>query len=93
MNVADEDIARFLRLFSFLDLQEIDRIQTEHNQKPELRMGQQKLAYLVTQIIFGTQAAETAKQISEFMFADNKITKLMACDDVSLSAIAEEING
>lgn len=91
MNVADEDIARFLKLFSFLNLEEIDRIQQEHDQKPELRMGQKKLAYLVCQIIFGTQAADMAQRVTEFMFADNKVELLRTCDAHMKQAIAHEV--
>ena len=91
MNTSDEDVSRFLKVYSLLDLVEIDAIQQEHDQKPELRMGQKRLAYLVTQIIFGTQAADMAQRVTEFMFADNKVELLRTCDAHMKQAIAQEV--
>lgn len=93
MNVADEDVARFLKVYSLLELQDIDRIQHDHMQAPELREGQKQLAYLVCQIIFGTEAAEQAKKISDFMFAQDKVSMLQSSNAAMLEAIAKELNG
>jgi tyrosyl-tRNA synthetase len=68
MNATDEDIERYLKLFCFLDLQEIWAIITEHQKDPSKRYGQQQLAYLATQIVFWTQAAEYANSIRIALF-------------------------
>jgi len=92
MNAADVDVSRYLKLFTFLDLNEIEDIQAQHNQNPELRLGQKKLAYLVCQIIFSTEEAEQAKLTSEFMFAENKIEVLKGLPEESQRSLAKEVN-
>lgn len=91
MNVTDEDVSRFLKIYSLLTLDEIDDIQKKHDASPELRSGQKELAYRVCQIIFGTKAAEQAKQISEFMFAEDKLLALQSLDLETKSGIAKEV--
>jgi tyrosyl-tRNA synthetase len=91
MNTADGDVARFLKVYSLLSLEEIDRIQHDHDQHPELREGQKALAYLVCQIIFGTKAAEEAKKVSEFMFAEDKVELLKNLDNQMKQVIAKEV--
>lgn len=93
MNAADPDISRYLKLFTFLSLEEIEAIQAEHNKSPELRAGQKKLAFLVCQIIFGTEEAEQAKQISEFMFSENKIERIKKSSQEDMVNIAINIDG
>lgn len=91
MNVADADVSRFLKVYSLLDLEEIENIQKKHDQAPELRYGQKELAYRVCQIIFWTQAAETAKEVSVFMFSANKLELLRNADEATKMAIAKEV--
>jgi len=66
---------------------------TKHNQAPQDRMGQKTLAYHVVQIIRGTQAAQQAQQVTEFMFADSKVASLKDKDKKFMSSIVEQIGG
>lgn len=91
MNVADADVSRFLKVYSLLDLEEIENIQRKHDEAPELRYGQKELAYRVCQIIFGTKAAETAKEVSVFMFSNDKLELLRNADEATKMAIAKEV--
>jgi tyrosyl-tRNA synthetase len=91
MNVADADVSRFLKVYSLLDLEEIENIQKKHDEAPELRYGQKELAYRVCQIIFGTKAAETAKEVSVFMFSNDKLELLRNADEATKMAIAKEV--
>jgi len=91
MNVADADVSRFLKVYSLLDLEEIANIQKKHDEAPELRYGQKELAYRVCQIIFGTRAAEIAKEVSIFMFSNNKLELLRNADEATMEAIKKEV--
>lgn len=91
MNVPDEDVSRFLKIYSLLDLAQIAEIQTNHNKQPEARNGQKELAYRVCQIIFGTKSAEQAQKVSEFMFADNKLELLKQSSTEDKKAIGREV--
>lgn len=93
MNVADSDVGRFLKIYSLLGLDQIDDILQKHHLAPEHRLGQKELAYRVCQIIFGSKAAESAKEVSEFMFSDRKVELLKTADDLVKQAIAKEVGG
>lgn len=52
MNVPDEDVSRFLKIYSLLDLAQIQEIQNKHNEDPAKRFGQEKLAFNICRILF-----------------------------------------
>jgi tyrosyl-tRNA synthetase len=64
----DTDVSRFLKAFTLLELDEIEAIITQHQQNPELRYGQQRLAQYLTTMIFGKSAALQAEKVSEILF-------------------------
>ena len=68
MNSLDEDLAKYLKLFTYLDINEIDEIVKTHMENPEAREGQKLLAYKVIEIIHGSLEADLAVKISDFMF-------------------------
>ena len=71
MNVTDEDAIRFLKIFSFLDKEEIEEVAREHFAAPGARIGQRKVAYEVTKDIHGEEAAKEAIAMSEALFSGN----------------------
>lgn len=91
MNVSDQDVSRFLKIYSLLSLEEIEDIQKKHDLSPEHREWQRELAYRVCQIIFGTKAAEQAKEVSVFMFSDNKLELLRNTSSEIKQLIAKEL--
>ncbi len=93
LNVTDEDVNRFLRLFTLLTMEEIDAIVAEHSQQPQLRIGQKTLAYRVVQIIHGTEAAEQAQAITDFVFASDKLDRIKSTDQSFVTALVEQIGG
>jgi len=70
MNSSDEDIEKYLKLFTLLSFDEIQAIIDTHTPNPSLRIGQQKLAYYITMTIFGAESAEHAKLITETLFGE-----------------------
>lgn len=91
LNTTDQDVSRFLKVYSLYTVDEINQIQEEHDLKPEMRIGQKKLAYAVCQIIFGTSLADQAQSITEFLFAEDKVEKLKDMDIDLKNSIAQEV--
>ncbi len=73
INTADEDIERYLKMLTLLEVEEIYEIVKKHMQKPENREWQKVLAYKVVEIIHWEKEAQMAQKISDFMFWDPKI--------------------
>jgi tyrosyl-tRNA synthetase len=66
VNVDDRDVVRFLKLLTFLPLDEINRLAKLEG--AELRLAKQALAYGVTAIVHGEDAAETAQNAARAAF-------------------------
>ncbi len=75
LNVADENIEHFLKIFTFLPLEEIARVCTEQREHPAARTGQKKLAHAVTSMVHGDAAAQGAEAISRALFGGGDLSK------------------
>lgn len=78
MNTPDEDIWRFMKILTLLDLDTIDKIVAEHSKNPQSRYGQQQLATYVVTTIFGEIAAKQAATISSILFGWQNIVNLLS---------------
>ncbi|PIQ25013.1 tyrosine--tRNA ligase [bacterium (Candidatus Blackallbacteria) CG17_big_fil_post_rev_8_21_14_2_50_48_46] len=83
----DRDVERFLRIFTFLGLDEISTLCAEHAEKPEQRLAQKRLAAEVTRIVHGEEALEKVLLASEVLFG-REITGL---SDADLSAVFADV--
>lgn len=71
LNFEDSMVEEYLKKFTFLSKEEIESIMTEHNQYPEKRIAQKRLAKEVLDFIHGEDAYEKAVKISESLFSGN----------------------
>ncbi len=85
-NSDDRDVGRFLRLFTFLDLDEIAAIEAEHAEDPRRRTGQRRLAEEATRTLHGEDAVAQARTASEVLFGDEAFAGL---DDRTLDEAFE----
>ena len=69
LNVADEDVASFLKYFTFLETDEISGSIDKMNANPGDRFAQKLLADSVTELVHGKNAVDSAKRISQILFA------------------------
>lgn len=69
INVSDADAIRYLKVFTFLNKNEIENVAVEHEKNPGLRHGQKILAYEVVTIIHGKDKADEAIKMSESLFS------------------------
>ena len=71
LNFEDSMVEEYLKKFTFLSKEEIESIMSEHNQSPEKRIAQKRLAKEVLDFIHGEDAYEKAVKISESLFSGN----------------------
>jgi len=64
----DRDAASYLKLFTFLDLDEIAQLTAEHEQSPEKRLAQRRLAVEMTRLVHGEDGLTAAVSASEALF-------------------------
>ena len=69
INQSDEDVIKFLKYFTFLSKEEIDKLEQSKNEAPHLREAQKALAENVTKLIHGQEALNDAIRISQALFS------------------------
>ena len=77
INVDDRDVGRFLKLFTFLPLPEIERLTAV--QGAELRAAKQALAFEATRIVHGDEAAEAAQRAAAAAFGGGGAARMPRC--------------
>ena len=68
LNVSDADAVRYLKSFTFLELDEIKEIESEFLKQPKERLAQHRLAREMTSLIHGPEEAEKAERASAALF-------------------------
>ncbi len=70
INIDDRDVGRYLRIFTFLPLDEIAAVERAQAENPASRSGQKLLAFEVTQLIHGEQVAREVASASGALFGE-----------------------
>ncbi|HEM6266361.1 tyrosine--tRNA ligase [Streptococcus suis] len=71
LNVMDDDAVRFLKIFTFLSLDEIAEIEEQFDAARHERLAQKILAKEVVTLVHGEEAYNQALNITEQLFAGN----------------------
>lgn len=69
-NQDDENVEKFLKIFTDLPLEEIATVMAEHAKNPGARIGQKRLAREVTTLVHGATAVDQVEKVSEVLFGD-----------------------
>lgn len=76
LNTSDESVVDYLKLFTFLTLEEIERIARDFAANPGSRGAQKILAYEVTKFVHGTEAVELVREVSDILFGEALLENL-----------------
>lgn len=76
VNTADADVIRYLRWFTFLDKEELDRLAVEVEERPFKREAQKRLAQEMTDLVHGVKAREGVELASQALFGRADIREL-----------------
>jgi tyrosyl-tRNA synthetase len=68
LNSADDDVIKFLKVFTFMALDEIVELEAAVQSDPQSRTAQLRLAEQVTELVHGSEALRSARRISECLF-------------------------
>ncbi len=82
INIADDDVIRKLKQFTFLEMDEINKLEESLKTEPHLRKAQKALAKEVTTFIHGEDAYLQAVRISEALFS-GKVNNL-SVEDINM---------
>jgi len=76
LNTSDESVIDYLKLFTFLPLQDIAVLEKDAQVNPGARAAQKKLAYEVTELVHGEVEAKAAAEVSGLLFGGGSVADL-----------------
>uniref|UniRef100_A0A8C8ZS44 Tyrosine--tRNA ligase n=1 Tax=Prolemur simus TaxID=1328070 RepID=A0A8C8ZS44_PROSS len=85
----DDSVERYLKLFTFLPLPEIDHIMQLHLKEPEKRGPQKRLAAEVTKLVHGREGLDSAKRCTQALY-HSSIDALEVMSDQELKELFKE---
>lgn len=88
LNVDDEGVADYLKVFTSIEPEEHEKMITEFKQDPTARTAQKYLAFEVTALIHGQKVAKSVKNVTEVLFGGKPISELSKTD---IEQLAQEI--
>ena len=90
LNVDDEGVIDYMKIYTLLSRDEVEAIAEQHNQAPEKREAQKKLAYEVTKLVHGEVAADSVVKITGVLFGSSEVSfSDLSEDDIAM--LAKEI--
>ena len=98
LKVADADVYKFLKYFTFLSIEEIDAIEAKDKASGTKPEAQRILAEEMTRLIHGEEALAAAQRISESLFAEDQshLTESdfeqLALDGLPTFEVSENLN-
>lgn len=86
INTHDDDVIRFLRLFTFLDEETVEGLAAAHSRDPAARVAHRRLAEETTRLLHGEDGLAEAQRATEVLFGDERFAGL---DDHVLADVFE----
>jgi len=91
LNVSDEDAAKYVKIFTVLDREEIDNIISEHNKTPHERLLQKRLAEEVTVTVHSKAEYEGAVEASQILFGKGTTESLKRMNENTFLSVFEGV--
>jgi len=88
LNQADADVVGYLKVFTFVAREEIERLERAVAEEPFKREAQRTLAWEVTALVHGTAAADAVVAASQAIFGRGELGDL---DAQTLAGVAREV--
>ncbi|MDR2854529.1 MAG: tyrosine--tRNA ligase [Prevotellaceae bacterium] len=91
LNVSDADAEKYIKIFTSLPKEEIEKIVAEQQAAPHLRLLQKRLAEEVTVLVHSREDYETAVEASQILFGNATSEALKKLDEDTLLSVFEGV--
>ena len=91
LNVSDDDAKKFIRIFTFLTKDEIEALEKQHDEAPNLRLLQKALAKDITIRVHGEEEYNKAVEASEILFGKGTTDTLKKLDSATFLSVFEGV--
>ncbi|MDR2423629.1 MAG: tyrosine--tRNA ligase [Prevotellaceae bacterium] len=90
-NVSDDDAKRYIKIFTMLDRDFIERLIAEHDANPHIRLLQKTLAKEITCMVHSEKDYNNAVEASMLLFGKGNTEKIAAIDEATLLEVFEGV--
>ena len=81
LNTSDMDAKNYIKIFTFLSKDVIEKLIVDHEANPHLRILQKKLASEITEIVHSTDELNNAVKASEVLFSKDFLKEIQEIDE------------
>ena len=81
LNTSDVDAKNYIKIFTFLSKDVIEKLIVDHKANPHLRILQKKLASEITEIVHSTDELNNAVKASEILFSKDFLKEIQEIDE------------
>ncbi|QCX40912.1 tyrosine--tRNA ligase [Aureibaculum algae] len=91
LNASDDDSEKYIKIFTFLDKETIEKLIEEHKEQPHLRLLQKTIANEVTRMVHSEEALENAIKASNILFGKSTSGDLKGLDEKTFLDVFEGV--
>ena len=88
LNLDDNGVEDYLKIYTLIEVAELDALMTEFKANPGDRAAQKYLAFEVTKLVHGEQQAKNVQNVSEVLFGQKQFEELSKTE---LEQLSQEI--
>jgi tyrosyl-tRNA synthetase len=91
LNVSDEDAAKYIKIFTLLDRNEIDMLVENHNKAPHERILQKRLAEEMTVMVHSRGEYDSVVEASQILFGKGTTESLRRMNESTFLSVFEGV--
>jgi len=91
LNASDIDAENYIKIFTFLDKETVEKLIAEHKETPHLRVLQKKVGEEITIMTHGKQAYDNAVKASSILFGRSTASDLKTLDEQTFLDVFEGV--
>ncbi len=91
LNVSDDDAKRYIKIFTTLDKETIDALIAQHDEAPNMRILQKRLAEEITVMVHSRSEYEAAVEASQILFGNATSDALRKLDEKTFLAVFDGV--
>jgi tyrosyl-tRNA synthetase len=91
LNSSDEDVKKYIRIFTFLTKEEIEKLEAQHDEYPHTRLLQKTLAEDITIRVHSKEDLDAATKASNILFGKSTSEDLLSIDEETFLSVFEGV--
>jgi tyrosyl-tRNA synthetase len=91
LNSSDEDVKKYIRIFTLLTKEEIEKLEAQHDEAPHTRLLQKTLAEDITIRVHSKEDLDAAIKASNILFGKSTSEDLLSLDEATFLSVFEGV--